>query len=170
MKAEEWMSRNVQTCTPETSMAEAAQKMWAADCGVLPVVGRDGRVVGMITDRDICMGAHFQGKRLADMGVADSMSRSVFACQSSDSIEEVIRRMGDSQVRRVPVLGTDGRPVGIISLNDLARRLLSLGERERSRLVPRFVEALAVICETRAGAVPEPVPRSRNAAQPLMVG
>ncbi len=175
MKAEDWMTHEVDTCHPETSMSEAAQMMWKGDYGILPVVDHAGGVVGMITDRDICMGASFQGRALGDMKVADSMSREVFACRTSDPIEQVIRRMGDGRVRRIPVLDDEGRAVGILSLNDLARRLVSLGERERARLVPRFVEALAAICETReCQAVPEVVPNvvpaQRATGKPVLVG
>lgn len=171
MKAENWMTREVRTCRPEASMNEAAHLMWSTDCGVLPVVDADQRVVGMITDRDMCMGAHLQGKSLNDMKVADSMSRTVHSCQASDSIEQAIRRMGDNQVRRVPVVDARGRLVGILSLNDIARRLVSLAdERERARLVPRFVEAQASICETReCPAVPELTPLLRGAGRPIEV-
>lgn len=171
MKAEEWMTRRVQTCHPETSLNEAAHLMWEGDCGVLPVVDDDGRAVGLITDRDICMGAHFQGKDLGGMKVADSMSHRVFACQTSDPIEQVIRCMGDHRVRRVPLLDGAGRVAGILSLNDLVRRLVALSERERSRMTPRFVEALASICESPCQhALPEPTPAARAAGVPVATG
>jgi CBS domain-containing protein len=170
MKAEDWMTHTVHTCSPETSMNEAAYQMWAGDYGVLPVVDPDRRVVGMITDRDMFMGAHFQGKRLEDMTVADSMSRYVYSCLTSDPIEEVIRTMGDKGVRRIPVLDQQGKLAGILSLNDLARHLVALGDRERSRLTARFVEALAAICESRACAELELKPVASPAPQPAMVG
>ena len=112
MKAEECMTRGVRTCRPETSMNEAAHMMWEGDCGVLPVVDGDGRAVGMITDRDICMGAHFYGKGLGDVTVAESMARRVFACQTSDPIEQVVRSMADHRVRRIPVLDGTGKVAG----------------------------------------------------------
>ncbi len=173
MKAEDWMTRDVQTCRPETSMNDAAQLMWKRDCGVLPVVGADGKVVGVITDRDMCMGAYLKGKSLKDLKVGDSMTRKVFSCQASDPIEEVIRRMGDEQVRRVPVLDARGKLVGILALNDLVRRMVTISdERQRARLVPRLMEAMASICETRGADLPEltPVAPARGAGQPLMVG
>jgi CBS domain-containing protein len=170
MKAEDWMTRDVRTCRPETSMNEAAHLMWARDCGVLPVLGADGRVVGMITDRDLCMGAYLQGKALANLTVADSMTRTVFSCLASDPIEEVIRRMGDEQVRRVPVLDARGQLVGVLSLSDLARRMLGLqDERQRARLGPRLMEALASISETRGAGLPELTPAARGAGRPLGV-
>jgi CBS domain-containing protein len=171
MIAQDWMTRPVHTCRPETSMSEAARLMWEKDCGVLPVVNDDRKVVGMITDRDLCMGAFLRGRSLQDLKVKDSMTRTVVTCLPSDSIEQVIRDLGDTQVRRIPVVDGRGRLVGILSLNDLARRLVTLDERERARLAPRFLEALASICETReCAAMPEVVPQRAGEQQPQMVG
>lgn len=172
MKVQDWMTRDVRTCSPETNLNEAAYQMWSGDCGVLPVVQPDRKVVGVITDRDACMGACLRGQSLKDMKVADAMSRTPFTCQPSDSIEDVIRCMADHQVRRVPVVDARGTLVGILSVNDLARQIVGLAdERVRARLVPRFVEALASICETRTRAeVPEAIPAPRGARQPATVG
>ncbi len=168
MKAEDWMTRDVRTCRPESSMDEAAHGMWAGDCGALPVVASDGRVLGMITDRDLCMGAWSCGRSLKELTVGEAMTRTVFSCLASDPIEQVIRRMSDEQVRRVPVLDAQGVLVGILSLNDLARRMLTLeDEHQRVRLVARLLEALASISETRGAKLPEPVPATRVPAGPL---
>lgn len=156
MQVEQWMTRKPRTCRPESSMDEAAFLMWTGDCGTLPVVDADHRLVGMITDRDLCMGAHFQGKPLQELQVRNSMSRSVFSCRTTDQIEEVLRCMGDHRVRRVPILDRESKLVGILSLNDLARHLMALevgGERER--LTKRLIETLAAICESNeCGEVP----------------
>ena len=170
MRAQDWMTRDVRTCRPETSLNDAAHEMWQGNCGILPVVDADRKVVGVITDRDVCMGAYLQGMVLSDLPVGNSMSRAVFACRPSDSIEDVIRCMADHQVRRVPVVDAKGSLVGILSLSDLARHVVALvDERERARLVPRFVEALASICEPTARVqVPEPIPaRSARPAVPV---
>jgi len=171
MNAEAWMTREVHTCRPETSMNEAAHLMWAGDCGVLPVVDADERLVGVITDRDLCMGAFFQGRSLKELTVGESMTRTVFSCLISDSVEQVIRRMGDERVRRLPVLDASGALVGILSLNDLARRLVGLpDERTRARLVARLAEALASISETReGGSVPALTSAARPAQRPMAV-
>jgi CBS domain-containing protein len=167
MRAQDWMIRDVRTCRPETSLNDAANEMWQGNCGILPVVDADRKLVGVITDRDVCMGAYTQGRVLSDLPVRNSMSRAVFACRPSDPIEDVIRCMADHQVRRVPVVDAKGGLVGILSLDDLARHVVGLDdERERARLVPRFVEALASICEPTAGAqVPETIP-VRSARKP----
>jgi CBS-domain-containing membrane protein len=171
MRVQDWMTDDVRTCNTETSLNDAAYQMWCADCGILPVVSEDRTVVGMITDRDVCMAACLRGGTLKDLKVGDAMARTVFTCQPTDSIEDAIRCMADHQVRRVPVVDARGKLVGILAANDLARQIVGLAdERSRTRLTPRFVEALASICETRATTeVPEPVPAPRGARQPATI-
>ena len=171
MQVEQWMTRKPRTCRPEATMDEAAFLMWTGDCGILPVVDADHRLVGMITDRDLCMGAHFQGKPLQELQVRNSMSRAVFSCRDTDSIEEALRNMGDHRVRRIPVLDRESTLVGILSLNDLARHLVALESgRERERLSKRLIEALAAICEVHeCGDVPAPVPADLEPAQQAVV-
>jgi CBS domain-containing protein len=70
MNISQLMNRNVATCRPEDNLAIAAGKMWDRDVGCLPVVGADGSVVGMITDRDVCMGAYTQGRPLHEIPVS----------------------------------------------------------------------------------------------------
>ena len=55
MKVRDLMTSRVRTCRPSTSLADVVSEMWEGDCGVLPVVNDEGRVIGMITDRDICI-------------------------------------------------------------------------------------------------------------------
>ena len=150
MNVEKLMIREVHTCRPETSLNDAALEMWEGDCGVLPVVDGEHRVVGMITDRDAFMGAFLQGRALPDLPVGNSMAREVFSCRPTDTVDDVIRSMGSHRVRRLPVVDARGELLGIVSLNDIARHVRGLrDERERSRLAPRFIEALARICAGR---------------------
>ena len=132
MNVEELMARDVQTCAPYDSLDRAAQIMWECDCGSVPVVeavdGR-GRVVGMITDRDICMAAYTQGRPLSEIGVGSVMARVVHACRKTDPIEEALQIMRRCQVHRVPVLDENDRLVGLLALADVARE----AARERGR-------------------------------------
>lgn len=121
MKVHELMSHPVLTCLPEDSLEKAARLLWERDCGVLPVVDRDGRVRATITDRDICMGAYTRGRALGDMKVADSMSPALVSCRTDDEIGAAAQKMSEHAVRRLPVLDSEGRIRGILSLNDLAR-------------------------------------------------
>jgi CBS domain-containing protein len=103
---------------PNETLVEAAKTMALLDAGALPV--RDGdRLVGMITDRDIAVRGVALGKR-PDATVAEVMSREVLYCYEDQEVEEVLRNMGQVQVRRLPVLDRNKRLVGIVSLADLA--------------------------------------------------
>ena len=172
MNVEDWMTRNVFSCGPETSLNEAAHLMWEHDCGVLPVVDGQSKVVGVITDRDLCMGAYTKGRPLHDLRVGDSMSGDVFACRASDTIEMAIRLLGDHRVRRAPVVDAQGKLVGILSMNDLLRRLVALqDESTRKRLAQRLIEAQASICEAQERAPIETLPPSPSPrVRPVAVG
>ena len=159
MRVEEVMTCKVFVCGPETDMQQAARLMWENDCGVLPVVNTRDEVVGLITDRDLCMAAYTRGQSLREMPVRESMSKEVFSCSPSDSLEQAIRVMGDHQVRRLPVVGERGQLLGLLSQNDLLRRIVSLADvRTQANLSRRLLEALASICETRGAELPEAVP------------
>lgn len=123
MRVEKLMSQPANTCGPQDSLEQAASLMWSSDCGCLPVTTGDGvqHLEGIITDRDICMAALFQGKPLRDLKVADAMAKTVLTCRSSDDLEEVERTMQAEQVRRLPVVDEDGAVIGVISMADLAR-------------------------------------------------
>jgi CBS domain-containing protein len=129
MRVTDVMTRDVATCTPESSMADAALLMWRHDCGCIPVIGADGTVIAMITDRDICMAALSQGKRLYEMGVLSAASQDVAAVQQTDDIDVAMRIMDRRQIRRLPVLDARLKLVGIVTLNDVARASQSPGTR-----------------------------------------
>ncbi len=131
MLVEQLMNRPAITCRPGDSCHDAAGLMWEHDCGVLPVIGEDGCVCGMITDRDICMAAYLRGTPLADMQVCDVMARDVFVCRPGDPLGAAERIMSQCQVRRLPVVDPEGHVVGILSLNDLAREAEHEGGRRR---------------------------------------
>lgn len=120
MKVEALMSKPARACAPTDTLHTAAEIMWSADCGCVPVTDADRRVVGMVTDRDICMAAHREGEPLRSRTVESIMSDAVCVCAAQDSVQDVARVMGEKQLRRIPVIDTDGRLAGIISLNDLA--------------------------------------------------
>ena len=120
MKVDEIMTRNVHTCSPHDTLATAAQIMWENDCGVVPLVDRDGKLVGNITDRDLAMSAHLQNVALRESRVTNAMARDVKSCSPQDSPATVQALMQQHKVRRIPVLDSERRVVGIVSLGDLA--------------------------------------------------
>lgn len=95
--------------------------MWDHDIGCLPVIDEQGHIAGMITDRDVCMAAYTQGEPLRGIAVVNVMTRQVFSCKESDEVGDAEQAMSQHQVRRMPVINDQGDPIGIVSLNDIAR-------------------------------------------------
>lgn len=150
MHVHEIMTRQAQSCRPEDTLERAAQLMWSSDCGCIPVCVGDGvhRVAGMITDRDICMSALFQGKALKDLRVESAMSKSVETCRSSDSLAQAEKIMRSARVRRLPVLDEQDSLVGMISLADLAREAASEPPKRKREISESEVgDTLAAICQ-----------------------
>lgn len=146
MHVKEIMTHPVITCSVDSSLSFVARLMWDHDCGAIPVVDREGRLAGIVTDRDICMAAYTQGGALASIPVTTAMAKQVLASHLDDSVETAEELMAEGQVRRVPVIDNDGRPVGIVAMNDLAR----LAGRTRKGGVDReVVQTLAAICVPR---------------------
>ena len=119
MKAKDLMTRAPCTCSPDNSVQDVAKMMRDHDCGSVPVV-EAGRVVGIITDRDLAIRGLAEGKTASTI-VRDLMTESPQCCSEDDDVQNVERVMSDRQVRRVPIVNADGGCVGIISQADLAR-------------------------------------------------
>lgn len=115
------MSSDVRSCQPDHTLACAAQCMWEADCGCVPVVDAQRRIVGIVTDRDICMAAYLNNRSPHDLKVGDFMSHQVLVCHPQNRVTDVTATMRRAQVRRLPVTDDDDRLVGIVSLADVAR-------------------------------------------------
>lgn len=166
MKVRDVMTAPALCCRPEDSDDRAAQLLWENDCGVLPVVDGDGRAVGMVTDRDLCMAAYTRGRGLADLSVAEAMSREVFGCEEDDSIEDALQVMRQHGVRRLPVLDEDARIVGLLSMNDLVRAVTRDARgREAALLATALLGALGEVCRPRAASNAELVPTKATGAR-----
>ena len=120
MKIEDIMTRDVRACLADDTLATAAQIMWENDCGSVPVTDADGRVIGIITDRDLAMAAHLQGVALRASRVSSAMARDVKCCTPRDTPATVQALMQQHKIRRVPVVDEHKHLLGIVSLGDLA--------------------------------------------------
>jgi CBS-domain-containing membrane protein len=152
MQVENLMSKEVQCVAPEDSLAYAAQLMWDHDCGCLPVCspkdGAERRTIGVLTDRDVCMNALFEGKPLRDLRVSAAMTKEVHACQPSDTLAQAERVMRNARVRRIPVLGNGQTLIGMISLADLAcQAAREHGGTSQEITETEIGDTLAAICE-----------------------
>jgi CBS-domain-containing membrane protein len=155
MKVQDIMTYDVQTCRPETNLADAAMRMWRGDCGVLPVVTDIRKVVGVITDRDICMAAATKHRAPAKIRVREVISGNVYGCSADTDIREALKIMREKQVRRLPIISAeDGRLEGILSMNDVA---LKAQEGRQAELSADDVErTLRAICTHRTVAQAKP--------------
>jgi CBS domain-containing protein len=118
VKCRDIMTSDLTTATPRTSLAEVAALMRDGDIGSIPVVD-GGKLVGIVTDRDIVVRAIADGKD-ATTAVGEAMTTEIFSVRPDDYVFEAIRIMGDKQVRRIPVVGESGELAGIIAIADIA--------------------------------------------------
>ena len=121
MKISSLVQHDVTSCHVHDTLDRAAQLMWEHDVGCLPVIDDEGRVAGMITDRDTCMAAYTRGEPLRAISVETAMAKQVFACHETDDVDAINHAMSAHQIRRMPVIDDLGHLAGIVSLNDLAR-------------------------------------------------
>jgi CBS domain-containing protein len=129
------MSKEVTWVGPELSLQEAAKKMRDLDIGCLPV-GKDDRLVGMITDRDIACRAVAKGDDPVKTPISEAMSRGVTFCFDDQDVGEAVQLMEKKQIRRLPVLNRQKRMVGMLSLGDI-------GLHASHELTGEVVEAIA---------------------------
>jgi CBS domain-containing protein len=163
MNVERLMTRNVRTCKPEDTLNHAARILWESDCGCIPIVScEDEKLVGIITDRDICMAAYTQGRTLAEMRVEGAMSPRAITCDPDVPIAAAEEIMQSARVRRLPVVDEVGQLLGLISLADIAREAARNRKSRKKEIKDAEVgQTLSVICEPR-GFRPQPGPRERR--------
>jgi CBS domain-containing protein len=139
------MSPAPHKCFPSDSLNRAAQLMWEGDCGALPVVDHADTVIGMLTDRDVCMAAYTRGLALSEIAVSSVMSTALASCKPTATLRSVMDLMAMQQVRRVPVVSEDGKLVGIVSLADIARlaQAPSMLSREARVWVPGVLAGIS---------------------------
>jgi CBS domain-containing protein len=119
MKVKEIMTVEPKACTRTTNLAEAASFMWDYDCGMLPVLAEQGTVVGLITDRDICIGGATKNRNLSNIAVEEIMTGKVYSCAPEDDVRTALETMQERKVRRLPVVAPDGTLQGILSIRDI---------------------------------------------------
>ena len=149
----EVMNHEVTTCSPDTTLEAAALLMWNGDCGTVAIVDDESKVVGIITDRDICMAVALQHKAASEIHVHEVMSRHLFTCQRDSDIMNALKTMSFQKVRRLPVTNDNGQMEGIISIEDL----IAHAERGRRGIqVPELsyddtMTTLKAICRSHKG-------------------
>lgn len=145
MKIEDVMTRRVVAARADTDLAHVARLMWDNDCGSVPVVDAEDKVVGILTDRDVCMSAHFTGKALRELRASSCMNADVVTCLTSDGLGAAVQLMGERRIRRLAVTDEAGRLVGIVSVGDLLNAADRADGKEQKKVHAALVEALTAI-------------------------
>jgi len=124
-KCRDIMTKNLVTCTPETTIVEVAQLMKTEDIGPVLVVDNDNSktLVGIVTDRDVVVKVIAERRDVNTTRVGDVMSKKLVTCRADDEVEVAMKAMAQFQLRRIPVVEENMRLVGIISQADLATRV-----------------------------------------------
>jgi CBS domain-containing protein len=157
MKVKDLMTTSPAACTPMNTLADAAGLMWQHDCGILPVVENGGKVVGLITDRDICMAALLNGRQLAHIAVAEVISKKVFSCSPDDDVRTALTTMQENRIRRLPVVARDKTLEGLVSMNDIVLRAEESKDKKATHVsYADVVKAYKSICR-------HPLPQTKAA-------
>lgn len=135
------MTAEARTCTRATNLAEAAALMLDADCGILPVVNDEGKLVGVVTDRDMYIALATRSKLASQITVGEVACSQVLTCGPDDDVQIALSKMKQHHVRRLPVEGFGGTVSGIISMNDI---LLAAGKKGVGNA--EVVDTLRAIC------------------------
>lgn len=122
MKVNEVMTATPYYCQSETNLGSATELMWNANCGFLPVESTEGKIVGVVTDRDICVALGTRNLLPGDVTVGEVMSGKIHFCDPDDDIHIALQTMKEGKVRRLPVIAKNGTLVGVVSTDDVLLR------------------------------------------------
>jgi CBS domain-containing protein len=158
MKVEDLMCTEARICGEDDALSEAGRVMAEHDCGIVPVLHHDGsgRLVGVITDRDICLALCRESAKAGELQVKRVMTRAPKTCRPGDPIGKAVETMASAQVRRLPVVDEAGHLRGLLSLADLAEAARGDGRaREQGpQLGEAVARALGAICRPRSAVAP----------------
>lgn len=123
MRVSQLMTGSPAFCRPDSNLGEAVEKMWNYNCGLLPVVDAAGFVTGVITDRDICIALGTRRTFAGELKVSEVAAEKVIVCYQGDDVRTALAAMATGRVRRLPVLDESGKLVGVLSMDDVVKRV-----------------------------------------------
>lgn len=134
MKVKECMCHNVFSCSPSTTVYDAAKIMQTEHVGCIPVCDQEDCMVGMVTDRDLVLRCIACDKDAKQTPLSEVMTTNVCTCSVEDDMEIAQNKMSKEKIRRLPVI-EDGKVIGMLTLGDLAKNDLKLGQEEVSETI-----------------------------------
>ena len=147
MKVKEVMTPNAKAIWLTESLADAAQLMWENDCGVLPIIKDGWKVIGLITDRDVCMASAMKDRNPSSISVEEVMTGQVYAVGPEDNIDQALQLMQQHKIRRLPVINPEGELEGILSMNDVVLLAKAPDGAEDSLDYDDVVKTYQAICQ-----------------------
>lgn len=147
MNVADLMKKPAVACRPNDSLREAARLLWDYDLGAIGVTRQDGVLLGILTDRDICMACYFQDASMDAIPVSSAMSKTIFSVRPHESLATAEKVMADHQVRRLPVVDDQRRLLGFLTANDLVRMAEATPRKDHAR--DEALHTLAVIGQPR---------------------
>ena len=153
MTVKELQTSEVKSCGRDTDLATVAKMMWDGDCGAVPVVNEERKVIGIITDRDICIAAATRFRTPSEIRAGEVITENggVHSVKPDDDVRVALRTMRKHRVRRLPVVDQQQRLRGMLSINDLAINTSSTLPNSVS--AQEFLETLQAICAHEKHAV-----------------
>jgi len=121
MKVRDVMTKTPASCSPNTNLAVVVETLWNHNCGVLPIVDSDGKLLGVITDRDICVALGTRNQVASEIAASDLSSGKLVIGKPDDDLRTALLTMAEAKVRRLPVVDAQGRLAGIVSITDILR-------------------------------------------------
>jgi len=119
MKVKDVMTQSAVCCNADTNVGHAVELLWVNNCGMLPVVGNDGQIHGVVTDRDIAIAMGTRNRLAGELTVGEIATTNVVTCKPEDEIHEALQTMAEKHIRRLPVVNNEGIPEGILSIDDI---------------------------------------------------
>jgi len=152
MKVRELMTKTIAICHSETNLASAGALKWESDCGVLPVVDERKKVIGILTDRDVCIALTTNDRRPSAMTVGDISGPRAFVCSQDNDVQLALKLMREHRIHRVPVVNKAGILEGILSLKDIVLRAeKDVGRKRPDISYDDVVLTLQTICAYTPG-------------------
>jgi CBS domain-containing protein len=122
--------------------------MQEAKCGVLPIVDAEGKLTGIVTDRDLCLATAVRRRSATQVAVNEAMTRRVATCGPGDDLRTALHVMGAAGVRRLPVVDPEGHLRGLLSIDDV----VMWGVQEGGVTDADVVDTLRRACQKNAAA------------------
>jgi CBS domain-containing protein len=151
VKVRDLMTKTAVSCPAGISLAAAGALMWQHDCGSLPIVDDSGTVIGMITDRDICIAVSTRDVPSSQIMASEVVTRPPSVCSPDDDVRSALRLMAKERIRRLPVVGDKGILTGILSFNDIVLRAEKSNVRKHDISYDDVVLAFQAICRHTPG-------------------